>query len=361
MTFQKTSRSDEPLLSNFPFSRFSQKSFLVQEAEQNVGKELSEYIDGLKDCTFPSISNNMLKLKCRCVAFYSMEKEHVGIEIEMPGHQECKFLWCPYPRDFDPGEVDTKKIAKIHSLGDVLFSGFVLTKSDSLKVHQNGYVMPQPRRTLCWGKGYRYSNTEHEMEEDEMPSCVTNLLHITNEMFGLQDDEQRRLNMDLENRYCSGRHSIGEHGDANIKDGMGVYCWVFGDANRLLILRHHKNAMPNAQAKDREIIRISIPVGLYCMLGPGFQEKFSHEIPMMCKDVWKKLSNQLKEIGEKEDIPIEKGNDLTLAEWIVANKVISRRVFFVVCVCVCFFFFLPFPEGSCVENDGRWEDQTFSQ
>lgn len=171
----------------------------------------------------------------------------------------------------------------------------------------------QPRKTLCYSYVYNYSKTNHPVEET-LPSHIKTLYQVTNELFNLENG----VNMDLVNYYPTGRHYISAHSDdvrqfGRLKD---VYCWIFGPATRLALFRSKED--------KKEVLRLSIPEGLYVMQGLEFQKHYTHEFPELHSSLFKRLCAGLKETEgfplhvEKSDYGASK-EGIVRAEWIKDN------------------------------------------
>lgn len=177
----------------------------------------------------------------------------------------------------------------------------------------------QPRRTLCYSHAYNYSKTQHPVEK-ETPVSISKIYDVTNKLFGLEEG----VNMDLVNYYPTGRHYISAHSDDERQFGKlkDVYCWLFGPAARLGIFRSKED--------KKEVLRLSIPEGLYVMEGLSFQRNYTHEFPQihpalftrLCKALCKEES--FPSVVEKSELGASR-DGIVHAEWIKANKVFVRE------------------------------------
>jgi hypothetical protein len=207
-----------------------------------------------------------------------------------------------------------------------------------------GKSLTQPRKTACIGKPYKFSGVEHPMSED--PSgIISELMDSTNKMFNLPADAN--CNMCLTNVYSCGRHAIGEHADdeksmGHLKD---VFCWCEGGA-RELIIRCRKGKTGESLRSDpkkdtpksRELIRVSIPEGLYVMNGGEggcFQKEYTHEFPEVHPALFKKMQTAFAENVVKypkfprDLILSDKGASrlhLVQAEYITRNPAEAKEV-----------------------------------
>jgi hypothetical protein len=125
-------------------------------------------------------------------------------------------------------------------------------------------ILTQPRKTLCYGVSYLYSNSRHVLQINT-PSDIQTLMNITNEMYKNYDLSQT-MTMCLSNKYQTGRHYISKHSDkefqvSHIRD---VICWVTGKSRKLII---------RSRKPSTKILEITIPEGIYIMKGDYFQRR----------------------------------------------------------------------------------------
>lgn len=165
----------------------------------------------------------------------------------------------------------------------------------------------QARRTKCYGHAYAYSGQTHPLEP-ETPSEIEHLYRETNAIFGLTGDGG--VNMCLENDYANGRHYISEHSDDERSFGAvhDVYCWITGPSAREGVFRvrsmggRKKDQIsetlqplccdPTNAYATRDVLSIRIPAGFYVMCGREFQERYTHEFPVLHKSLFDRLAKK---------------------------------------------------------------------
>lgn len=177
----------------------------------------------------------------------------------------------------------------------------------------HGKEVTQPRRTLCYGESYRYSNTDHKLEP-VTPPAISTLMNYTRAVYD-PDSSSPVSMMCLANMYQTGRHCISPHSDkegqfSHIRD---IWCWVVG-APRRIIIRTRKNI---TNGKPVQLLSVSIPEGIYIMAGDIFQRTYKHEIPRE-KDA---MFTRLRTI-----VPKDVTDDLVCADWLAANPEEVRRL-----------------------------------
>jgi len=70
----------------------------------------------------------------------------------------------------------------------------------------------QPRRTICYGQGYKYSGVKHQLEKNT-PVEIENIMEYTKCMYsGTLQDESVKM-MCLANKYSHKYHCIAQHHD----------------------------------------------------------------------------------------------------------------------------------------------------
>lgn len=226
---------------------------------------------------------------------------------------ECSLLWMLWP----------KNIPFPKSQGGT--GGY-----HDIKLFNN--MLTQPRETTVWGKSYTFSGATHEVEPGEVPNDIQQLFIATEQLLNLPSGS---VNMCLKNHYLHKRHCIGEHSDDDKEMGhlRDVFCWCDGSGE--LVVRARKNHgelnggdVAKQTPKEREVIRIIIPTGLYVMQGQCFQKEYTHEFPEQYSAFYKRLHNQILNDTKKfpdfprENIISKNGANRThliQADWIATN------------------------------------------
>jgi len=199
---------------------------------------------------------------------------------------ESKLWWTPWPEVLEPPLLD-------------ISTGHYRT----IKIYEKDQTMP--RRTWCFDHAYPFSGQTHPVEAETPPS-IRALYQWANAACGYPNDGKNGFNMTLVNHYASGRHCIGKHRDDEREFGAvhDVLCFVTGEASRKLVIKGGSNTT---------VLSVSLPKGVYCMVGRRFQKNYTHEIPQLHPSIFKLL---------KERGPLWIPNswpthltDLELAEW----------------------------------------------
>lgn len=207
------------------------------------------------------IVNSHKNVKCRI----SMINDQLFIEILLS--HDCILQWMPWPKDLLKPTIENEKYVDISPIGK---------------------PVTQPRKTVCYGSPYQYSGKTHPMEQ--ITPSIQLLMDWINTNAHLP--EKYGVNMCLVNVYEHGRHAIGEHADDikqmnHVKD---VYCYCVGDARELVLRTKEANKTP----KEREVLRMMIPEGLYIMHGEHFQKYYTHEFPEAYPALFKHLQKIFK-------------------------------------------------------------------
>jgi hypothetical protein len=161
-----------------------------------------------------------------------------------------------------------------------------------------GSMVPQPRKTICYGHSYAYSGQAHPVEA-ATPPWVESLYDATERLCG------ERMNMCLVNIYNHGHHSISAHSDDERQMGAShsVYCWVVvGGEGRQAIFKEKAGAL--------RVYHVTIPEGLYVMCGARFQRDWTHEFPKCHEYAFKKHFTPCIPVGETTTTSLEK------ADWV---------------------------------------------
>ncbi len=231
----------------------------------------------------------------------SVVNENLFIEFLLS--HDCILQWMPWPSNLLKPTINNAQYVDISPVGK---------------------PVTQPRKTVCYGSAYQYSGKTHPMEL--MTPSIQLLINWINTNAHLP--EKYGVNMCLANSYDHGRHAIGEHQDSmnqmnHVKD---VYCFCVGDA-RELVLRTKDKGTP----KEREVLRIMIPEGLYIMHGEQFQKYYTHEFPEVYPALFKYLQKILIHHKDYPNEPIlsEHGANrlhLVQADWMVLHADEIRKL-----------------------------------
>lgn len=206
-------------------------------------------------------------------------------------------------------------------------------------VKPGAFYALQARQTKCYGYAYAYSGQTHPVE-DETPAEIVALYRETNSIFGLPLDGRGGANMCLENDYGNGRFYISEHSDDESSFGAihDVFCWITGEASREGVFRvrtmggknkhlvatplHQYCCDPSNAFETRDLLRICIPAGFYGMCGRQFQQRYSHEFPVLHENLFDRIAKGAPKHldGFPVDVPVtDKGasqRPVVQAAWI---------------------------------------------
>lgn len=177
----------------------------------------------------------------------TLERPDLGsYEFVLPGN--ASLVWYPWPAEVELPQRNPGHYRPI-------------------KIHGQNMVMP--RRTRCYGYAYAFSGQVHPLEP-ETPETITKLYRLCEKIF---DYPEGTLNMCLENDYANGRECIGAHADDERQFGAihDVVCAVTGPAVRLMVIRE----------KNKRMLEVWMPAGIYAMRGRSFQKRYTHEFPQL--------------------------------------------------------------------------------
>ncbi|KAJ3231902.1 hypothetical protein HDU81_003467 [Chytriomyces hyalinus] len=282
----------------------------------------------LKETDFPQIEashHSRLAVECHAISFKnaSIQRYNIAVRIRMPC-TENSLLWMPWlPHQTQP------------------------TRSPGEYQHANfGRYVLMPRRSKCYGVPYHFSAQIHPLEPTT-PAEINALYKETSAIFNL--DAETVPNMCLENDYDCGRHYMSEHSDDDRQFGelqQDVYSWVTGAASRVGVFRVRSVGKKRLAGEDfaslccdplnpvatRDLVEIGFPAGLYAMVGPNFQKRYSHEFPQAKEKLFKRILKVAPELW-KDDYPehvesTEKGasqTTLVQAAWLKENREKVRR------------------------------------
>lgn len=141
----------------------------------------------------------------------------------------------------------------------------------------------QPRKTLCYGHEYNYSNRTHPVES-KTPADISRLFEITNNLYGMSG-MNKKSPMCLVNNYANCYEAIGSHSDDTKNFSLDdVICWVTGCHRRMIFRTKSTNV---------QVLNFMLPPGLYIMRGKKFQANYKHEIPRMYESSYRSFVKYL--------------------------------------------------------------------
>lgn len=135
----------------------------------------------------------------------------------------------------------------------------------------NGGTRTMARMTACYQIPYSFSGQTHPIETTT-PDYVLELIENTNRVMCVPN---KTFSMCFVNYYANGHAGVTKHADNMDQARQGykdVVCWVTGEAARTF--RIHSNLPPTDL-----VLELILPRGMYAMIGPDFQKRYTHEIP----------------------------------------------------------------------------------
>ncbi|KAJ3254182.1 hypothetical protein HDU77_004168 [Chytriomyces hyalinus] len=309
------------------------RSVMLQTAQEATAIDAGftqtlNLLNKLKESDFPQIEAShhpRLAVECHAITFNSasIQRYNIAVRIRMPC-TENSLVWMPWlPHQTQP------------------------TRSPGEYQHANfGRYVLMPRRSKCYGVPYHFSAQIHPLEPTT-PVQISALYKETSAIFDL--DAERVPNMCLENDYDCGRHYMSEHSDDDRQFGalqQDVYSWVTGAASRVGVFRVRSIGSKRLAAEElasfccdpsnpvgtRDLVAIGFPAGVYAMVGPNFQKRYSHEFPQAKERLFKRILKVAPTLW-KDEYPVHvastvKGasqTTLVQAAWLKENREKVRK------------------------------------